>query len=94
MPDDPADYSMPEFMRDFFKATQRTESLIEENWGEPKECPRCGKDMKAQPIKHEHRKNYPPGITHYNAAIGIYDQTRDRVTHYECPHCGLTWARL
>jgi hypothetical protein len=54
-------------------------------------CPLCQADLTGAPIPVEDWEDF--GGTHFSRAIAIYDQNRDRTTHYRCPDCGGEWER-
>lgn len=55
------------------------------------ECPACHKSLVGKPIPRKLRAAY--GYTHYKLEIGLYDITRDRTTHWQCPWCKHMWER-
>lgn len=56
-----------------------------------KPCPKCGMELRGDPIPEASRHKY--GATHFGREIAIYDMDRDRTVAYRCPDCGHGWKR-
>jgi len=56
------------------------------------DCPECGADWRAEPIREESRKYYGTK-THFSRLIGIYSTARDMTVEWMCPDCQHRWPR-
>lgn len=69
-------------------------------------CPHCGNTLASTPIPVDSMGCYggtdgepmdcPYGCgqpRHYSRLIGLYDTGRDRTAAWQCPDCGVRWAR-
>ena len=59
----------------------------------PESCPKCQKSFQGEPIPEDVRERLGYTSTHYSNLLCGITQGRDRVTHYQCPFCGLVWPR-
>jgi len=60
---------------------------------EPENCPKCGKSFEGDPIPKDVREQMGYSSTHYSNLLCGITQGLDRVTHYQCPFCGVVWPR-
>lgn len=60
----------------------------------PDDCPRCGIDLREQPIPEEERQQYQGGTHFARLEIGITIRgVYDGVLFWKCPNCGGEWHR-
>jgi predicted RNA-binding Zn-ribbon protein involved in translation (DUF1610 family) len=55
-------------------------------------CSSCGTDLVGEEIPVNIRHLYSPPY-YWKRMIGLYDQSKDRTTHYQCPDCHFIWER-
>ena len=65
---------------------------MEENSREriPMSCPSCSRSLAGARIREKDLGFYD-GETHYSRVVGIYDEARDTLVGWRCPHCGWEW---
>ena len=59
----------------------------------PCDCPSCKADLRDGKIPEESKHCYGKETEYFSKVIGLYDERKDRTTHWLCPICGYKWER-